>query len=196
MTPDAALERLKTGNQRFARRKMRERDLMAEVEATVSGPTPFAVVVGCVDSRVPPELIFDQGIGDIFSTRIAGNFVNTDILGTLEFTTKLAGAKLIVVLGHTDCIAVKSACDDIQLDNLTATLSNLMPAVKSVTTIEGARSSKNMAFVQRVTVANVNLTVASLTARSSTLRSLVDEDQLKVVGAMYDVATGHVTFTE
>lgn len=195
MTPDEALERLKEGNERFVQGTMLDRDLMAQVKATASGQFPFAVVVGCVDSRVPPELVFDQGIGDVFSARIAGNFVNTDIIGSLEFTTKLAGAKLIVVLGHTECGAVKGACDNAQLGNLTATLSNLMPAVYSVTNVEGARSSKNAAFVQDVAEANVKLSVAALTDRSGVLRGLVDQGQLKVVGAMHDISTGRVTFS-
>lgn len=195
ITPDEALKRLKEGNERFVQGKMLERKLMDQVKATASGQYPFAVVVGCVDSRVPPELVFDQGIGDIFSARIAGNFVNTDIIGSLEFTTKLAGSKLIVVLGHTECGAVKGACDNAQLGNLTATLSNLMPAVYSVTDVEGERNSKNAGFVQKVADANVQLSVAAITDRSGVMRELVDQGQLKVVGAMHDIGTGQVTFS-
>ena len=195
ITPDEALKRLIEGNERFVRGEMLERNLMDQVKATASGQYPFAVVVGCVDSRVPPELVFDQGIGDIFSARIAGNFVNTDIIGSLEFTTKLAGSKLIVVLGHTECGAVKGACDNAQLGNLTATLSNLMPAVYSVTDVEGERNSKNAGFVQKVADANVQLSVAAITDRSGVLRALADQGQLKVVGAMHDISTGRVTFS-
>jgi len=195
ITPDEALKRLIEGNERFVRGEMLERNLMDQVKATASGQYPFAVVVGCVDSRVPPELVFDQGIGDIFSARIAGNFVNTDIIGSLEFTTKLAGSKLIVVLGHTECGAVKGACDNAQLGNLTATLSNLMPAVYSVTDVEGERNSKNSGFVQKVADANVQLSVAAITDRSGVLRELVDQGQLKVVGAMHDISTGRVTLS-
>ena len=194
-SPDEALARLKEGNERFVGGKTLERNLMDQVKATASGQYPFAVVVGCVDSRVPPELVFDQGIGDIFSARIAGNFVNTDIIGSLEFTTRLAGAKLIVVLGHTECGAVKGACDNAQLGNLTATLSNLMPAVYSVTDVKDERNSKNAAFVQKVADANVKLNVAAITDRSGVIRELVDQGQLKVVGAMHDVGTGRVTFS-
>ena len=193
-TPDKALQMLKEGNTRFVSGRMHQRDLMAQVKATASGQYPFAVVIGCIDSRVPPELVFDQGIGDIFSPRIAGNFVNTDIIGSSEFATRLAGAKLILVLGHTECGAVKGACDNAQLGNLTHTLSNIMPAVYSVTNVPGARNSKNAAFVQKVAEANVRLSVEALTDRSGVLQDLVAKGNLKVAGAMHDIATGRVTF--
>jgi carbonic anhydrase len=193
-TPDKALQMLKEGNKRFVSGRMHQRDLMAQVKATASGQYPFAVVIGCIDSRVPPELVFDLGIGDIFSPRIAGNFVNTDIIGSTEFATRLAGAKLILVLGHTECGAVKGACDNAQLGNLTHTLSNIMPAVYSVSNVSGGRDSKNAAFVQKVAEANVRLTVEALTDRSGVLQDLVAKGNLKVAGAMHDVATGRVTF--
>ncbi len=193
-TPDQALQMLKDGNKRFVSGRMHQRDLMAQVKATASGQYPFAVVIGCIDSRVPPELVFDQGIGDIFSPRIAGNYVNTDIIGSSEFATRLAGAKLILVLGHTECGAVKGACDNAQLGNLTHTLSNIMPAVYSVTNVPGARSSKNAAFVQKVAEANVRLSVKALTNRSAVLHDLVAKGKLKVAGAMYDIASGRVIF--
>jgi carbonic anhydrase len=195
MTPDQALAALKEGNQRFVSGKMMQRDLMAQVKTTATGQYPIAAVLGCIDSRVPPEIVFDQGLGDIFSARIAGNFANTDIIGSFEFATKLSGAKLIVVLGHTDCGAVKGACDNAQLGNLTATLSHIAPAVYVVTDVPGERTSKNAAFVQHVADANVRLTVQALTERSAVLRDLVDHGQLKVVGAMYDLASGQVHFT-
>ena len=166
----------------------------AQVRATAEGQYPFAVVLGCIDSRVPPELVFDQGIGDIFSARIAGNFANTDIIGSLEFATKLAGAKLIVVLGHTECGAIKGVCDGAKLRILTGTLSNLAPAVYAVTGVPGDRTSKNAAFVQRVSEENVRLTVQALMERSDVLRGLADENQLRVVGAMHDVRTGRLSF--
>ncbi len=193
-TPDQALQMLKDGNKRFVSGRMHQRDLMAQVKATASGQYPFAVVIGCIDSRVPPELVFDQGIGDIFSPRIAGNYVNTDIIGSSEFATRLAGAKLILVLGHTECGAVKGACDNAQLGNLTHTLSNIMPAVYSVTNVPGARNSNNAAFVQKVAEANVRLSVKALTNRSAVLHDLVAKGKLKVAGAMHDIATGRVTF--
>ena len=167
MTPEQALTALKAGNERFLNEKMLNRGLMAQVQATASGQYPFAVVLGCIDSRVPPELVFDQGIGDIFCPRIAGNFANTDIIGSIEFAAKLAGAKLIVVLGHTDCGAVRGACDNAQLGNLTHTLSNIAPAVYAVKGVAGDRTSQNQAFVQKVTEENVRLTVRGLTDRST-----------------------------
>ena len=194
-TPDEALRTLTAGNERFVRGAMESRDLMAEVKATAGGQSPFAIVVGCLDSRVAPEFVFDQGIGDIFVARVAGNFVNTDIIGSLEFGTKLVGSKLIVVLGHTECGAVKGACDDAQLGNLTHTLSNIMPAVHAADD-GGDRSSGNAAFVQKVADANVELAVSALTVRSVIMNDLVERGEIKIVGAMYDVATGRVTFLD
>jgi len=194
MTPDQALSALKHGNERFVNGKMLQRDLIAQVRATASGQYPFAVVLGCIDSRVPPELVFDQGIGDIFSPRIAGNFADTDIIGSIEFSTKLAGAKLVVVLGHTECGAIKGACDNVRLGNLTQTLSNIMPAVYAVKDACDDRTSKNKTFVQKVADENVRLTVQALTERSAVLKDLVVSNRLKVVGAMHDVATGRVSF--
>jgi len=173
---------------------MLQRDLLAQVEATASGQFPFAGILGCIDSRVPPEVVFDQGIGDIFSARIAGNFANTDFIGSFEFATKLAGAKLIVVLGHTECGAIKGAADNAQLGNLTHTLSNLMPAVYSVTDVQGERNSSNAAFVTSVAEENVRLNVRALFTRSAILHDLVEAEQIKIVGAMHDVSTGRVSF--
>lgn len=194
MTPEQALRALKDGNDRFTTGKMLKRDLMAQVRATGAGQFPFAVVLGCIDSRVPPELVFDQGIGDVFSPRIAGNFANTDIIGSIEFATELAGAKLVVVLGHTECGAVKGACDNARLGNLTHTLSNITPAVYAVNDIRKNRTSKNRAFVQRVAEENVRLTVQAITDRSTVLKELVVGKRLMVVGAMHDVGTGRVSF--
>lgn len=196
MSPDDALARLKEGNQRFVGAKSKPRDLLAQVKATSTGQYPHSVVLGCIDSRVPPELVFDQGIGDIFAPRIAGNFVNTDILGSIEFATKIAGSKLIVVLGHTSCGAVMGACDDARLGNLTHTLSNIMPAIRSVPGHDGERNAKNADFVQAVAEKNVKLTVEAMTARSDVLADLVEAGKLKVVGAMHDVATGKVAFMD
>jgi carbonic anhydrase len=150
--------------------------------------------VGCIDSRVSNELVFDQGIGDIFSARIAGNFVNDDILGSLEFACKVAGAKLIVVLGHTECGAVKGACDDVVMGNLTQTLANIKPAVAAISGYKSDRSSKNNAFVQSVTEKNVVLTVHRIRERSPILLDMVNKAEIGLVGAMYDVHTGKVTF--
>ncbi len=194
LTPDAALAELKAGNERFVTGKRLARDLMEQVKASARGQFPFAVVVGCIDSRVPPELVFDQGIGDIFSARIAGNFVNTDTLGSVEFATKIAGAKAIVVLGHSACGAVKGAVDNAQMGNLTQTLSNLMPAVYATAGTAGERTSKNDAFVQSVAETNVKLNVKALTDRSAVLSELVSAGQLKIAGAMHDLASGKISW--
>jgi carbonic anhydrase len=194
ITPEKALQMLKEGNTRFVKGTMLKRDLMQQVKATGSGQFPFAAIVGCIDSRASNELIFDQGIGDIFSARIAGNFVNDDILGSLEFACAAAGAKLILVLGHTECGAIMGACDDIVLGNLTQTLANLKPAVAAVTGFDVDRTSSNGAFVQAVTDKNVVLTIRRIRQRSSILSDLADKGAIAIKGAMYDVHTGVVTF--
>jgi carbonic anhydrase len=194
ISPEHALQMLKEGNERFVHGKMLHRDLMHQVKATGGGQFPFAAIVGCIDSRASSELIFDQGIGDIFSARIAGNFVNDDILGSLEFACAAAGAKLILVVGHTDCGAIKGACDDVVLGNLTQTLANLKPAVAAVPGFESDRTSANDAFVQAVTDKNVVLTMQRIRERSTILRDLADKGKIAIAGAMYSVATGHVTF--
>ncbi len=193
-TPQKAMQMLKEGNARFVQGSMLKRNLMKQVKATAGGQFPIAAIVGCIDSRASNELIFDQGIGDIFSARVAGNFVNDDILGSLEFACKVAGAKLIIVLGHTECGAVKGAIDDVVLGNITQTLSNIKPAVAGVSGYESDRSSKNNALVQAVTNKNVALTVQRIRQRSSILRELVQKGQIMLAGAMYDVHNGKVTF--
>lgn len=193
MTPQEAINKLKEGNQRFVNKQMSERDLNAQVDDTSTGQAPFAVVLGCIDSRVPAELIFDQGIGDIFNCRIAGNFVNNDILGSLEFSCKVAGSKAIIVLGHGGCGAIKGACDHVELGNLTGMLDKLMPAVDGVEE-EGDRSSANADFVQSVVDKNIELTVAAIKARSEVLKEMLDNGEIDIVGAMYDIKTGAVHF--
>jgi len=198
MTPEKALELLKEGNQRFLRGTPRERKLNQQVIETAYGQYPFASIIGCIDSRVPTSLIFDQGIGSLFSARVAGNIVNDDILGSLEFACKLAGAKLVVVLGHTSCGAVKGACDQAELGNLTALLSKINPAVLAVTEPENPeeRTSKNAAFVDDVALENVRLTVQNVRTYSNVLRSMEKEGAIKIIGAMYDVTTGEVKFLD
>jgi carbonic anhydrase len=196
ITPAKALEMLKEGNKRFISKKMIKRDLMAQVKKTSKGQFPFAAIVSCLDSRTQPEYIFDQGIGDIFVARVAGNFVNDDILGSLEFATKLAGARLIVILGHNHCGAVRGACDKAQLGLLTATLANINPAVEAVEGDYKPRTSQNEKFVQAVTEKNVKLTMQKLRTRSVVLREMIDKGEIGLVGAMYDVSTGKVTFYE
>jgi carbonic anhydrase len=194
ITPDQAVARLKDGNTRFLAGRRIHCDLLAQVKGTASGQAPFAAVLGCMDSRVPPELVFDQRIGDIFAVRIAGNFVNTDIIGSLEYATKVAGAKLIVVLGHTDCGAVKGAIDNVDLGVLTAALANIRPAVLKVVNADGDRNSKNRKFVQSVADQNAKDAATMLTTRSGVLAELVQQHKLKIVAAMHDVSTGGVTW--
>jgi len=192
-TPDAAIAALKAGNERFVAGKSVNCDLMSQVKATATGQYPVAAVVGCIDSRVPPELVFDQKLGAIFAARVAGNFVNTDILGSLEFACKLAGAKAIVVLGHTDCGAIKGAVDQAKLGNLTEMLKNFDPAVAAAKT-DGERTSKNKKLVQEVADQNAKLTAQLILARSPVLKEMADKKQIAVVAAMHDLTTGKVTF--
>lgn len=196
LTPESALDMLVQGNKRFVERKMTERDFQAQIAATSGGQWPFAAILGCIDSRVSNELVFDQGIGDIFSARVAGNVVNTDILGSLEFACAVAGSKLVVVLGHSSCGAVKGACDDVELGNLTSMLAKIKPAIAAVAepTDAAQRSSKNTDFVNAVTLENVHLSVESLRQQSEVLRDLEQQGKIKIVGALYDVATGKVEF--
>lgn len=194
MTPDQGIARLADGNRRFVDGRSLDRDLPAQRQATASAQHPFAVVLSCIDSRSAPEIVFDQGIGDIFSPRIAGNYSNADILGSMEFATKVAGARLIVVMGHTECGAVMGACDKVQLGNLTTVIEAIRPAVDSVTSVAGERTSGNKRFVLAVTEANVRHTVAQIRANSDILRELEQSGQIRVVGAMHDLNTGRVEF--
>ena len=198
MTPARALEMLVEGNQRFRENVRLERDLPQQVADTSMGQWPFAVVLNCIDSRTPAELIFDAGLGDIFSVRIAGNFVNEDILGSIEFGCEVAGARLVLVMGHTHCGAIKGACDDVQLGHLTGLLAKLKPAVEKIAepSDPARRSSKNPDFVQAVARQNVELTVAALREKSAVLRKLDDSGSIKIAGAMYDVETGTVEFLD
>lgn len=195
LSPDDAIELLKAGNARFVSGDMRNCDLMSQVKATAEGQAPFAAIVGCIDSRVPPELVFDQQIGDIFSARVAGNFVNTDIIGSLEFATAVAGSKAIVILAHSSCGAVKGAVDEVKLGNLTAMLERIEPAIQATPlTVTGEKSSSNKKFVEAVAAKNAELTAEALLARSPVIKNLVDSGKVKVVAAKHDVATGKVTF--
>jgi carbonic anhydrase len=193
-TATQALDRLKEGNARFVAGQPIHCNPQTQVKLTAAGQAPFAAVLGCMDSRVSPELVFDQRIGDIFAVRIAGNFVNTDILGSLEYATQVAGAKLIVVLGHSDCGAVKGAIDHVKLGNLTAALENIRPAVAEVTAAEGDSNSKDKKFVQKVSERNAQDAAGQLTSRSKLLASLVNDHKLTIVAAMHDVSSGEVTW--
>jgi carbonic anhydrase len=190
--PDEAITRLKAGNERFTAGKSINCDLMAQVRETATSQSPFAAIVGCIDSRVPPELVFDQRIGDVFCARVAGNIINTDILGSIEYSTKVAGAKAIVVLGHNFCGAIKSAVDDVKLGNITALLKNFQPALATLTNGDGHRDSHNHPLVQKVAEANARLTAADLTKRSPIINELVDAKQLTIAAAMHDITTGKV----
>jgi len=196
LTPQKALNFLEEGNIRFQNNLKANRNLLEQVNDTSNGQFPFATVLSCIDSRVSAELVFDQGLGDIFSVRIAGNFVNEDILGSMEFATKLAGTKVIVVLGHTACGAIKGACDDAKLGNLTALISKIKPAVRAVTkpTDPSLRTSGNIDFVNVVAEKNVYLTIDNIRNQSPVLREMEDEGTIKIVGAMYDINDGSVTF--
>lgn len=196
ITPAMAVDRLKEGNSRFLENKRIARNLNQQVDETSNGQYPFAAILGCIDSRVPAELVFDQGIGDIFNVRIAGNFVNKDILGSLEFACKAAGARAILVLGHTKCGAVKGACDDVKLGNLTGMLENLKPALNAVTDVKENRTSANAEFVQKVADTNVNLTISAIKEQSDVLREMHENGEIAIIGGMYDVETGKVAFTE
>jgi len=190
-----AIQLLKDGNQRFLSKSPINRDFDKQINLTANGQYPFASIVSCIDSRIPTEIVFDQGIGDIFNARVAGNFVNKDILGSLEFACKLAGSKLIVIMGHTSCGAVKGACDHAELGNLTSMLEKIKPAMVNVSTEEGVdRSSKNIDFVNKVAIENVHLTIANLKTNSPVLHEMMGNGEIDVVGAMYDVKTGKVSF--
>jgi len=191
MTPDQAIDRLKAGNRRFVRGEHTQFDYIDQAEATAAGQFPHSIVLSCLDSRVPVEAVFDQGIGDIFVGRVAGNFENTDMLGSMEFGTKLAGSKLIVVLGHTSCGAVKGAIAGAEMGNLTATLANIRPAINAVGMSGSADDSR---YVSRVVEANVRRTVQDIQSRSEVISQLVRDGDLKVVGAVYDLETGRVSW--
>ncbi len=196
LTPRMALEILQEGNGRFVKNLKAQRDLLAQVNATRDGQWPFATILSCIDSRTSSELIFDQGLGDVFSIRIAGNIVNTDILGSMEFACKVAGSKLIVVLGHTKCGAVKGACDHVEMGNLTELLSKLQPAVysESETTAADKRNSKNGKFVENVATLNVKRGVKNIIERSFILEEMLNKGEIGIVGAMYNIDTGKVDF--
>jgi carbonic anhydrase len=196
MTPQKSLQYLKEGNIRFQNNLKANRNLLEQVNDTSDGQFPFATILSCIDSRVSAELVFDQGLGDIFSVRIAGNFVNSDILGSMEFACKLAGTKLIVVLGHTACGAVKGACDDAKMGNLTGMLAKIKPAVKAVVEPQdkSLRNSSNSDFVDNVSAKNVELTIERIIEESDVLAEMQNKGEILIVGAMYDINSGAVTF--
>lgn len=194
ITPEAALVLLKEGNKRFINNLKANRNLLQQANETSDGQHPFAVVLSCIDSRTSAEIIFDQGLGDIFSVRIAGNIINEDILGSMEFACKVAGSKIIAVLGHTGCGAVKGACDHVEMGNLTALLSKIRPAVDDETTVTENRNSSNNEFVDKVTLLNVKRTMDSILQRSTILKEMVDNNEILLVGGIHELSSGEVTF--
>lgn len=196
ITPTKALELLKSGNKRFIENLKFNRNLLQQANETSDGQHPFAIVLSCIDSRTSVELVFDQGLGDVFSVRIAGNIINEDILGSMEFGCKLAGSKILVVLGHTKCGAIKGACDHAEMGNLTALLSKIQPAVYDEKTELKNRTSSNDVFVEKVSSINVRRTVTAIMERSPILKDMVTRGEIGIVGGMYNISSGEVEFYE
>ena len=192
LTPAEALELLKEGNKRFVNNLKANRDLLQQVNETRAGQYPFAIILSCIDSRTSVELIFDQGLGDVFSARVAGNIVNDDILGCMEFACRLAGSKLVVVLGHSHCGAIKGACSGVHLEHLTGLLEKIKPAVESVPSAAAEQDEESL--VQQVAERNVQLAVAQILETSHVLKEMTDNGEIAIVGGMYDIETGHVIF--
>jgi carbonic anhydrase len=196
LTPDEVLRLLKDGNRRFVSGTLTSRDHSKLVREAANGQFPKAMILSCVDSRIPVEDVFDRGIGDVFVARVAGNFENTDILGSMEFACKVSGAKLVLVLGHEHCGAVKAAIDGVVLGNITRMLENIKPAVESISGYEGRKSSENPEFVHMVAEKNVRLTIEDVRKRSTILKEMEDAGDIKIVGALYDMDTGEIDFLE
>ncbi|RDI42075.1 carbonic anhydrase family protein [Aquicella lusitana] len=197
MTPQEVLERLKEGNQRFISGQMKNRDLGAQASTTTTGQYPVAVILNCMDSRTPPELVFDQGLGDVFAMRIAGNILNNDLLGSMEFGTKLAGAKLIAVIGHTGCGAIRGACQHAKLGHLTGLLQKIQPAIAQASkATDGKRECTRAEFIDQAAKDNVLMVIKQIQTNSPVIKRLIAEGKVGIVGGMQDLATGQVTFFE
>ncbi len=194
ITPFMALDLLKEGNKRFLNNLKVNRNLLQQVNETTEGQHPFAIILSCIDSRTSVELIFDQGLGDVLSVRIAGNIINEDILGSMEFGCKILGAKIIVVLGHSTCGAIKGACDHLEMGNLTALLSKILPAVYAETSVTKNRNSNNEAFVEKVAALNVRKTVHAIIERSPILNEMILKGEIEIIGGIHDIASGEVFF--
>jgi len=194
ITPAIALHLLQEGNKRFVNNLKVNRNLLQQANETSDGQHPFAIILSCIDSRTSAELIFDQGLGDVFSVRIAGTIINEDILGSMEFACKVAGAKIIVVLGHSKCGAIKGACDHVEMGSLTALLSKIQPAVSAEKTIIENRNSSNEEFVEKVTTINIQRTVHAVIERSPILKELVKTGECGIIGGNHDISTGEVSF--
>ena len=196
ISPKMAIEILKDGNKRFINNLKANRNLLEQANETSDGQHPFAVILSCIDSRTSAELIFDQGLGDVFSVRIAGNIINEDILGSMEFACKVAGSKIIVVLGHSKCGAVKGACDHVEMGNLTALLSKIQPAVYDEKSVVNERNSSNSEFVEKVAAINVKRTVDAIMQRSPILNDMIKNGEIGIIGGMHNLSDGAVTFYE
>jgi carbonic anhydrase len=196
LTPKSVLKDLMKGNERYMKNELTERDLPSQVAQTAAGQYPKAVILSCLDSRVPVEYVFDQGVGDVFTARVAGNFVNEDILGSMEFGAKVAGSKLILVLGHEECGAIKATIDDVRLGNITPMLEKLQPAVRASEGFEGEKTSKNPEYVAHVCENNVMLTIDNIRQRSPILKEMEDNGEIMIVGAVYDLDSGKVTLMD
>lgn len=194
ITPSQAIDLLKKGNERFVSNLKMNRNLLQQVNETSDGQHPFAVILSCIDSRTSAELIFDQGLGDVFSVRIAGNIQNEDILGSMEFSCKVAGAKIVVVLGHTKCGAVKGACDNVKMGNLSVLLSKMKPALEGEKTVAENRNANNEEFVEKVAALNVRNTKREILAKSPILREMIEKNEIALIGGMYNVENGVVDF--
>jgi carbonic anhydrase len=196
LTPQTALQILKEGNERFIKNLKANRNLLQQVNETSNGQFPFATILSCIDSRTSAELIFDQGLGDVFSIRIAGNILNEDILGSMEFATKVVGTKVLVVLGHTKCGAIVGACNHVEMGNLTTLLNKIQPAIFNEKTVTENRDGSNINFVNKVTELNVQLTIERVRRESPIIAELEQKGEIIIVGGLYDVETGDVTFYE
>lgn len=194
LTPTQVLEQLRRGNDRFASGKPEPRDLLHDQQVTAGGQYPHAVILSCIDSRAPAEFIFDAGLGDLFNARIAGNIADADLVGSMEFACAVSGAKLVLVMGHTSCGAIKGACDGVQMGNLTGLLDKIQPAIASVRHVPGERNSQNKAFVEAVAEANVRLALERIRELSSILRDLERAGKIRIAGCIYDLETGRVRF--
>lgn len=196
LTPDEILQGLKDGNERFVNNNLTPRDYQAQVKATSGGQHPEAVIISCIDSRVPVEHVFDKGVGDVFVARVAGNFVNEDILGSTEFGTAVAGSKVIIVMGHKSCGAVKAAIDDVEMGNITAMLSKIKPAVEMTEDFDGEQTTDNDEYVTEVVNNNVLHTIAEMREKSPIIANLESNGDVVIAGAFYDLETGRVTFLD
>jgi len=196
LTPPQVLEQLRRGNERFASGRPEPRDMLHDQQITAAGQFPHAIILSCIDSRAPAEFVFDAGLGDIFNARIAGNIADADLVGSMEFACKVSGAKLVLVMGHTSCGAIKGACDRVQMGNLTGLLEKIQPAVAAARDVPGERNSKNKQFVEAVAEENVRLTVDRIRELSPILRELENAGKIQIAGCIYDLDTGRVRFLQ